>query len=221
LTFSVATGSSFRVPTFNDLYWLPGGNPNLDPERSNFSKLSAHFSYSNSSFEIYTKSNASKDLIVWTSSGDFWQPENVDESFRQIIGMKVQFNVTKGLTFHGALSHIKSKHLSTGDPLRYSPKWIGNFSSQIQRWNWMLDLSLHMTGKQIIMYDFPKDLEMDPILTSHLAVTSPSIFRDQLNFMIHISNLFNQEIMTIYGYPESSRVIRLNISYRINTKDTK
>jgi len=221
LTFSVATGSSFRVPTFNDLYWLPGGNPNLDPERSNFSKLSAHFSYSNSSFEIYTKSNASKDLIVWTSSGDFWQPENVDESFRQIIGMKVQFNVTKGLTFHGALSHIKSKHLSTGDPLRYSPKWIGNFSTQIQRWNWMLDLSLHMTGKQIIMYDYPKDLTMDPILTSHLAVTSPSIFRDQLNFMIHVSNLFNQEIMTIYGYPESSRVIRLNISYRINTKDTK
>jgi outer membrane cobalamin receptor len=135
--------------------------------------------------------------------------------------MKGQLNLTDGLTFQGALSHIKSKDISTGDPLRYSPKWIGNCSTQIQSWNWVLDLSLHMTGKQIIMYDYPKDLTMDLILTSHLSITSPNIFRDQLNFMIHVSNLFNQEIMTIYGYPEPSRVIRLNISYRINTKNTK
>ena len=145
----------------------------------------------------------------------------MDESFRQIIGMKVQFNVTKGLTFHGALSHIKSKQLSTGDPLRYSPKWIGNFSTQYHKWNWMLNLSLHMTGTQIIMYDFPSDLEMDPMLTSHLSISSPSIFHNRLNFRIHFTNLFNQEIMTIYGYPEPSRTVRLNISYQTNKKESQ
>ena len=27
-------GTGFRYPTFNDLYWQPGGNPDLEPEKS-------------------------------------------------------------------------------------------------------------------------------------------------------------------------------------------
>ena len=29
-------GTGFRYPTFNDLYWQPGGNPDLEPEKSRY-----------------------------------------------------------------------------------------------------------------------------------------------------------------------------------------
>tara|TARA_B100000809_G_scaffold170145_1_gene167463 strand:+ start:454 stop:2460 length:2007 start_codon:yes stop_codon:yes gene_type:complete len=221
LTLSASMGSSFRVPTFNDLYWIPGGNPNLTPERSFFYSISGEIRYSTLSYKIYVKSNSSKDLIVWTSSGVFWKPENINESIRQIIGMKGKIKISDYLNIQSAMTFINSEDLSTGNPLRYSPKWIGNFSTQYHKWNWMLNLSLHMTGTQIIMYDFPSDLEMDPMLTSHLSISSPSIFHNRLNFRIHFTNLFNQEIMTIYGYPEPSRTVRLNISYQTNKKESQ
>ena len=33
-TLSFNTSKNFRIPTFNDLYWQPGGNINLKPENS-------------------------------------------------------------------------------------------------------------------------------------------------------------------------------------------
>ena len=221
MDLSASTGSSFRAPTFNDLYWNPGGNPNLNPERSFFRKFSTQFNFLKLSIEIFSKSKSSKDLIVWTSTGDFWQPENVDESSRQIIGFNGQLNISDGLFLYGALSYIKSENISTGNPLRYSPEWIGNVSTRIIKWDWVGNISLHFTGKQIVMYDFPYNLELDPTLTSHTSITSPKFFHNQLNFMMHISNLFNQEIMTIYGYPEPSRTIRINMSYQLNKKENK
>lgn len=81
LRLRASAGRNFRVPTFNELYYQPGGNPNLHPEKS----LSAdagllllvdalgHWKLENNYFLIDTR-----DRIVWTpGAGSTWSPMNV------------------------------------------------------------------------------------------------------------------------------------------------
>jgi vitamin B12 transporter len=95
-------GSSFRVPTSNDLYWKNGGNPALRPERSLsfdagvalafdlFGPIDLEASY----FDIRTN-----DRIIWTpDEGGLWSPKNLQKV--QSSGFEVI-----------AASHLAGDHL--------------------------------------------------------------------------------------------------------------
>lgn len=76
-------GSSFRIPTFNDLYWIAGGNPSLRPERSNSFDLGALAEHEWNGYwflDLSYFSIQSKDRILWSpTSGTFWSPRNISE----------------------------------------------------------------------------------------------------------------------------------------------
>jgi iron complex outermembrane receptor protein len=83
LRFRSSYGKSYRVPTFNDLYWIAGGNPDLKPERSlSFDsgllfggEWGGAWTIDINYFDIRTR-----DRIAWTpSSGTFWSPKNLSE----------------------------------------------------------------------------------------------------------------------------------------------
>ena len=40
LTLKASNGYNYRIPTLNDMYWQPGGNPNLKPEKGFSSDIS-------------------------------------------------------------------------------------------------------------------------------------------------------------------------------------
>jgi len=76
-------GKSYRVPTFNDLYWIQGGNPDLKPERSvSFdagllfgTEWGGTWTVDVNYFDIRTR-----DRIAWTpTNGMFWSPKNLSE----------------------------------------------------------------------------------------------------------------------------------------------
>jgi len=74
-------GKSFRVPTFNDLYWIAGGNPSLRPERSlsfDFGVLGSLSWVGRWDAEVSYFDIDSQDRIVWSpTSGSFWSPKNI------------------------------------------------------------------------------------------------------------------------------------------------
>lgn len=88
-----SVGENFRIPTFNELYWITGGNPALHPERSTsmdaglvigvdaFGSWSAEANY----FRIDTR-----DRIVWTPGiSGMWVPQNVF----QVVSSGAEFAV--------------------------------------------------------------------------------------------------------------------------------
>ncbi|MEM6515370.1 MAG: TonB-dependent receptor [Bacteroidota bacterium] len=70
---------NFRVPTFNDLYWNPGGNLNLRPESSFQFDLGHEMTYKNLNLKLNTFYIETSDLIQWrpNPSAAFWSPINI------------------------------------------------------------------------------------------------------------------------------------------------
>jgi hypothetical protein len=84
MRFRATIGKSFRVPTFNELYWTPGGNPGLSPERSvsldagvaATAELGGVWIADLSAFAIRTRNK-----ITWMpGTGGIWSPRNSGET---------------------------------------------------------------------------------------------------------------------------------------------
>jgi iron complex outermembrane receptor protein len=85
LTAKLQFGRHYREPTLNDLYWEPGGNPDLRPEDG--SSASATLSYSPKMDNFHLSMSLSgyasyiQDQIVWQPAGAYWSPYNVSEVY--------------------------------------------------------------------------------------------------------------------------------------------
>lgn len=83
---------NYRVPTFNDLYWNPGGNLNLKPESSYQLDLGHELKFKSLCFNMNTFYIETSDLIQWRPNGTngSWNPVNV-ASARQ-YGLETELN---------------------------------------------------------------------------------------------------------------------------------
>ncbi len=74
---AIIASRNFRFPTLNDLYWVPGGNPDLKNERAWNGELSFKYAYqkyfdiSLNGFCLYVD-----DWIQWIPQGSIWMPIN-------------------------------------------------------------------------------------------------------------------------------------------------
>jgi vitamin B12 transporter len=80
LRLRASVSKSYHVPTFNDLYWLMGGNPRLLPERSVSFDAGAHSRLRFMGIldcDVALFSVSTRDRIVWVpGSSGLWSPRN-------------------------------------------------------------------------------------------------------------------------------------------------
>lgn len=87
---------NFHQPTLNDLYWQPGGNPNLRPEKGFSGDISLKYNKSFGRFHttISTTGYLSKidDWIIWRPSEFmYWSAENIQKVFSR--GIEATFDI--------------------------------------------------------------------------------------------------------------------------------
>ena len=74
-------GKNYRVPTFNDLYWIAGGNPNLQPEHSmsfDIGLTSSIPTYALVEIEAnYFSINTSNKIVWQPNASSLWSPKNL------------------------------------------------------------------------------------------------------------------------------------------------
>ena len=70
---------NFRIPTYNDLYWETGGNPNLKPESSYQGEIGNIFTFKNITWTQNFYYMKIKDMLQWVpGAGGLWSPQNQD-----------------------------------------------------------------------------------------------------------------------------------------------
>lgn len=125
-TVKLNASKNYRTPTFNDLFWKPGGNPDLKPEMAYQGEIGNVLKFNNLSisatpFYIYLK-----NMIQWLPGGaGYYTPTNVYRvrsaglealaQYRFIYGNS-RWDVAAGYSF------TDSKNLETGHQLTYVPR---------------------------------------------------------------------------------------------------
>ena len=205
----------FRLPTMNDLFWSPGGNPNLIPESG--WDLKASFSLQNkyNIFKFEAFAGRLNNGIIWRPNGLFWQPINeflitrygINSSWQTYWGSQfIQFEIQ-------ALRSLNSDNfpIPYSSPLRLRMMYV----KQIQ--NGELGLTgLYQKGAPTQWtHERLSDLP-DAIFFSVFFQKKLFEFKNKssIETLIRLENLLNQQIVFQRNYPMPGR--HINISLQIN-----
>ncbi len=129
----VNSSKNYRIPTFNDLYWQPGGNLNLKAETSYQFDINQNFKYKFLDFNISTYYTSITNMIRWIPTADgFWQANNTDEvaiyGTDVFLSIKQKFN-NHSIQLNSNYSFVKSIDQKTDKQLTYTP--INKFNFQL------------------------------------------------------------------------------------------
>lgn len=71
----------FRVPTLNDRFWQPGGNPDLQPEQAYNIETGVAYRYAHKKVIVEASATlfhlVAQNTIQWLPQGGYWRPVNI------------------------------------------------------------------------------------------------------------------------------------------------
>ena len=216
---------NYRFPTLNDLYFLPGGNPNLRNEHG--------FSYdAGVSFEV-GKENAYKlnggvnwfdsyidDWILWIPLGgkqDFWTPKNLKKVHAYGVELKAGFDRTWNRdwqvgadgNFSWTPSINESEPMSKGDEsigkqLVYVPEFSASVTARLAWKSWRLLYKWCWYSERFTMSsnDYTISGYVPPYLMSDMSVEKLfAVPWADFSVKIAVKNLFNEEYLSVLARP--------------------
>ena len=156
-----ASGSFYRLPTLNELFWIPGGNPDLQPERSLGTKLSAMWKTGNWSFTANSDQLMVFRLIQWLpQNGGLWSPENFKQVLLSTQSVQahyryVGFESTTSLTqqYTRVVGVSGSSTTDVGKSLIYRPKFQAVQTMGYRKGHNALQLRSHYVGARHTLRD--------------------------------------------------------------------
>ncbi|MFS4483210.1 TonB-dependent receptor plug domain-containing protein [Hyunsoonleella sp. 2307UL5-6] len=197
---------NFRIPTFNDLYWQPGGNLDLNPEASYQFDLGHNLNFKHINLKLNTYYIKTKDLIQWRPDNTgVWQPINVAES--QSYGAELEAHSKIKLKhnqfdFSGHYSYTVSENLETNKQLIYVPFHKGNVSVAYQHESFSMFYQHQFTGEVFIIGDDLEGFNVANIGFGYLLNKAGKV-RYDINFRIH--NLYNKNYQNVALRPMPNR----------------
>ena len=230
---------NYHQPGLNDLYWLPGGNPNLKPEDGILSDLSYTYSKKADKFsfsgQISTYASLIKNWIVWlpsVSGAYFWEASNLRKVFARgaEIQASLHFQTAKAVVFdfrgnysYSATSNVDgvgSVDKSRGKQLIYIPKHKANLFAEVNWHDYFLKANAPFTGKRYTSSnneesDYEKVL--NPYWLVNLSLGKNVDFKPvRMNFFLSVENLLNTDYMAILWRPMPGRYysFTIQVNYR-------
>jgi outer membrane cobalamin receptor len=217
-------GNSYRVPTFDDLYWPEDawvkGNPDLKPETSMNSDVGFVFNHQSSSFihvEInYFNSNI-EDLISWGADDTgIWTPLNIGKAKIRGIETGFKFRLSSNLAyidvFHSWMKATDETPDSDtkGTRLIYRPnsKLDLHIGSKVE--NLSVNLNYRLVSKRYVIDDNSRSLSDYNLLNGTISYTLP-ISGFILDAKLQVLNMLDKSIYIYDGYPLPGREVRFSL----------
>lgn len=230
----VNANKSYRQPSLYDLYWNPGGNPNLKPEESyevdggielKYTKNNFNFLIEGSYFNRHTT-----NWIIWLPSDKpYWIPKNIAEVHSRGAETKTElFYLKKGFLIKliANTSYVLSTNQiaksendnSEGRQLIYTPRYNGQATLIIKYKNINVLFNHHYTGYRFTSTD--NTSWVSPYYISNLKCSYDYSFSNiNTQLFFSLNNLFNKNYVIIPNKPMPLRNYEIGIS--INYKQQK
>jgi vitamin B12 transporter len=217
-----ALGTYYRLPTLNELYWNPGGNPNLDAERSYGMKYSLRRE-GNLRFDLTSDQLYYDKMIQWApgASGN-WSPQNYYSVYTSSTTMTLSRNWAKVNT-NMNVTHQYSRVLATmnndpaivGKSLIYRPALQAVYTSEIKLTKGTLQLRGFYTGLRHTLRDNSAVGEISAQYWCALAYTLSGA-NNRWDLLLQVDNVFNNERQYYQYFPMPGRSFHINL--KLNSK---
>jgi len=217
-------GHNFNYPNLNDLYWYPGGNPNLLPENTYFAEagLSSAIRFKEVNeikADVTFFSNWIDNYIQWTpSGGSYWQAQNLKKVWARGIETNISYSHkwhSSILLLRGAWQYTPSSDQTLtsaydqtlGRQLIYVPLYTAQTLARITLKKYELTVEYTYTGARNTT-----DLQLPGYsLINVFAGRSFSIKKLNFNILAKCNNVFNETYQAIIWRPMPGRWYELSL----------
>ena len=226
---------NYNLPSLNDLYWIPGGNPDLRPENSISGDLSVEFSIERSRMALHGSAHAFaawvEDWILWKPTRfRYWEAENLGTVFSRGLDLQLGSDIHMGewlLTLKAGYAYTRSTNeesllpndQSRGAQLIYIPVHSSSGYLNLARSGYSLNWSVNYTGSRFTqpsseIHDFTEVLNPYTLHDIHLG-KSWNIRQGKAGLRFSIYNLFNISYQAIRSRPMPMRNYALTLKLQI------
>lgn len=209
---------NFRIPTFNDLYWEEGGNPDLKPESSYQAEIGNVFTFKNISLTQTFYYIKIKDLLQWVpGSNGIWTPQNRDKvnsyGAETLLSWKKQY----GKNIFGAnasYAYTVSKDEETKKQLFFVPfnKVTGSVSYSRNRISAYYQFLYN--GFVYTRADNNPDEIIKDYTLSNIGIDYDFKFLDSFKLGVQVLNIFNENYESLEDRPMPGRNFNMYLTLK-------
>jgi len=191
-------GTSFRAPTFNDMFFPGSGNTNLTPETSTGWELGLWDSMgAGDSLEVVYFRNDYEDLIQWApAEGGLWQPFNVGTA--RTHGAEVTATHQLNSNWSNEISFSLLDTQSSAGPLLRRPRQQASCSFVYDGARSDLRLDAYYVGKRFDVVGFATE-QVESYFVVDLGAEHQ--LSADTSAWLRVNNLFDQSYEAAAGYP--------------------
>lgn len=225
ITLKASASRNYRFPTLNDLYFLPGGNPDLRSERGwSYDAGVTGAAHSSALLPAFIRGGVTwfdsriDDWIMWlpTPKG-FFSPRNVKKVHAYGIEANISLLVEPSagwlIDLSGSYSWTPSVNVgekmteadrSVGKQLPYVPRHSGSVNGRITWRNWGLTYKWAAYSERFTMSSNDHSLtgSLPAYYVSNIVVErSLSLRPADLQIKLAVNNLFDEEYMSVLSRP--------------------
>lgn len=237
LYLTLSAGKAYRLPGLNDLFWSPGGNPDLKPESGWFQEVGINFDekYDHSKLAVGVSGfhRLIENWIQWIPGGNYWSPRNIKKVRSRGVEGYVRLENTFGsLVFEtkASATYAQSTNLqaafegdqSVDKQLIYMPFWSAIFQESISLKNQLVKLHFigKYTGERFTTADNLRSL--DPFFTFDIECVSDLKIKDlPLSIFAAARNIFDVEYQLQTSHYMPGINFEVGVQLKINLNKSK
>lgn len=233
LTLKNQLARSYRVPTFNDLYWEPGGNPELKPEYGWNAEGGLRYTQSLGAFALSTEATYYRmwidDWIIWIDGGTFWSPQNIREVHVQGAEVSIRLDWQGRqrrflLDIQYAFTSSKNKKAlspfdrSVNRQLPYTPLHRAAANARFQWKDWFINGNISMTGRRFLTTTNESFLEGYTLVNTYMG-KNLMLWNNQASLSLRVNNILDTDYQNMNNRAMPGRNYQLSIKvYFSNTQ---
>lgn len=199
-TLKLNGSKNFRVPTFNDLYWQPGGNENLKPESSYQVELGNDFHFKNFRISLTGYYIDIDDMLRWIPTGSFWSPMNTHKV--RTYGGEALLNFHKSFGNHhielnGTYAYTVSEDMETKKQLIYVPYHKATSSLGYSWKKLSANYQFLYNGEVFTRSDNNSRYNVDAYLVSNASLDYDFGKKNSYTLGFQVLNLYNEDYVSV------------------------
>jgi outer membrane receptor protein involved in Fe transport len=229
---------SYRLPSFNDLYYSQMGNSSLVPEQAEqfgtdirLSSLRHGYSHWDVRISPYFNRVSNKIVAIPTSSQFRWTMLNIGLVDVTGLDTKAEAGIDHadwGLTgtlrysFQQALDHSDKRGQTYGNQIPYIPRHSGGIGVEAEYCSWAFCWDTSLSGGKWSRTANIDDYYIEPWSISDASLSRTYLLTEfgdramipELTFTLELGNVFNKRYQIVQGYPMPGFNALLSVEFK-------